>query len=235
MNSTKIEWTDLSWNPITGCLHPCPYCYARAIYRRRGWDFAPAFRPERLEQPIRKRKGKRIFVCSVADLFGEWVPREWIDSVLAVVRECPQHTFQFLTKNPERLGTVDWPGNCWVGATATDAESMLRAVVALVDVDAPVRFVSAEPLLADPETAAADLADLDWMIIGAQSGPRSIQPEQDWVERLTSAAKGAGCAVFYKPNLSAETWPEPPREFPSVPTHRLASAPPPSLFQSPTS
>jgi protein gp37 len=200
----------MSWNPVTGCLHGCEYCYARRIYQRFGRSFKPAFHPERLDQPMRRRKPSRIFVCSVADLFGTWVPQEWIDQVLAVVRQCPRHTFQFLTKAPGRLSGQDWPGNAWVGCTATNQAMWDEAAESLRSVQASVRFISAEPML-EPIVAAANWMP-EWLIIGAQTGPGGKQPCRGWVGRLTVQAHAFGSAVFYKPNLIG--WKSPPREFP---------------------
>ena len=210
MNKAKIEWTDRSWNPVTGCRHGCRFCYARRWAQRLGYGFAPKFWPERLAQPARTRKPKRISVSSMGELFGEWVPRQWVEKVLTVVRECGHHTFQFLTKNPERLSEFNpWPGNAWVGASAADQKMADKAIARLADVDASVRFVSCEPLLDSIGLTCGDF--LDWIIIGACTGPMASEPKASWVNDLTTDARSIGAAVFYKPNL---TWPNPPREFP---------------------
>lgn len=137
MNRTNIEWCDYTWNPVTGCLHGCSYCYARRMAKRFGKSeglpsrppcdcqiglryiaqpgevfpagFIPTFYPGRLEEPKKVKKPSRIFTVSMGDLFGEWVSPEWIDAVLQVVRECPQHTFIFLSKNPARYEIYEWP------------------------------------------------------------------------------------------------------------------------------
>lgn len=209
MNNTKIEWTDMSWNPVTGCKHGCDYCYARRIYQRFGRSFEPAFHPDRLDQPLRKKKPCMVFVCSVADLFGSWVPKRWIDAVIRVVRKCPQHTFQFLTKDGRRLASVDWPDNAWVGMSATNQRQWDNAVKHLKALDAQVRFISAEPMIGEIRSNGWMP---DWLIIGAQTGPGGKQPKTSWVGNLTSAARRRRCAVFYKPNL---VWDNPPREFPA--------------------
>lgn len=197
----KISWTDYTWSPVTGCLRGCDYCCARRTYERFGVSFEPTLHEKRLNEVFRLQEPARIFVCSVADLFGPWVPSRWIEAVLGTVRNAPQHTFQFLTKYPERYSEFPWPANAWVGATATDQTSMERAVAALVHVDAPVRFVSAEPLL---EPIEADLSDLDWLIIGAMTGPGATPPEREWVTGLLDAADRAGVPVWLKENLH---WP----------------------------
>ena len=194
-----INWTDATWNPVTGCNHVCSYCYARAMAHRLGRSFAPEFHPERLSEPLSRKSPTKIFVGSNADLFGDWVPAEWVRSVLAIVRRCPQHTFQFLTKAPENLVKYNpWPANCWVGASATDQAAMSRALFALQFVKAPVRFISCEPLLGP---IAADLMPLDWLIIGAQTGSRPQQPRPEWVADLVSAGRVACASIWYKDNL----------------------------------
>jgi protein gp37 len=206
-----ITWTNATWNPVAGCLHPCGYCYARALYQRRKWSFTPAFHPERLTQPSSTRKPSKVFVCSVADLFGAWVPDEWIEAVLAVVRDTPWHTFQFLTKNPSRLRTRNpWPVNAWVGATVDVRARLDPALRALRETDAPVRFVSFEPLLEAMDSA--DLAGIQWIILGAQTGAGGRQPEHGWVAHLLDAADHAGTAVLMKGNLR---WAPRREDFPS--------------------
>lgn len=212
MNKTSIEWTDMSWNPITGCLHECDYCYARSMARRFQWTpgartFKPEFHPKRLVQPSRKRKPQKIFVCSMADLLGEWVPREWISDIIQVMRDCPEHTFQILTKNPERIKAFDWPENVWVGGSAVDQVMYDRAMDVLADLD-HVTYVSVEPMLGPVRMNGFSP---DWVIIGAQSGPGGKQPETKWVEDLSRDTRTKGAALFYKPNL---IWDNPPREFP---------------------
>ena len=212
MNKTGIEWTDYTWNPVTGCKHDCRFCYARAMYRRFGESFEPRFRPERLDGPSSIKKPSKIFVCSVADLFGEWVPDDWIRSVLSVATANLQHTFQFLTKNPARLPNLNpWPGNCWVGATTTDQDQWDAAVKYLPKVDASVRFISAEPLLADIEPS--DWCP-EWLIIGPCTGRYASQPSPQWVKRLELFADAHNCAVFHKPSLTSV--PPARREYPTV-------------------
>ena len=202
LGENGINWTDATWNPVTGCLHDCPYCYARAFAHRLHRSFEPAYHPERLSEPLARKVPTKIFVGSNADLFGDWVPAKWVRDVLDIVRRCPQHTFQFLTKAPHNLVKYNpWPDNCWVGATATDQAMMDNAVFCLSLVRAPVRFVSAEPLLGP---IRADLSPLDWVIIGAKTGKRPQQPRPQWVADLVSDARTGGAAVWYKDNLTAD-------------------------------
>lgn len=212
MNKTDIEWTDFTWNPVTGCLHGCPYCYARGTARRfytPEIGFSPHFWPERIGEPGRRRKPAKIFVTSMGDLFGDWVPGDWWRAVFDAVSQSPHHTFQFLTKNPRRLKELNpWPDNCWAGVTATDQGMFDVAVHHLKEVDVGTKFVSAEPLLG-PIRMEED-PGLDWLIIGAQTGRRPMQPLNTWVDDLVADAQCWGIKIFCKGNLegcSIREWP----------------------------
>lgn len=196
-----INWTDATWNPITGCLHGCKYCYAREFADRFGRSFEPQFHPELLGDPIKRKTPTKIFVGSNADVFGKWVEREWIDAILETVRKCPQHTFQFLTKNPARLQEFNpWPANCWVGGTVDERSRLKPTLDALYRAKAQVRFISFEPLNADmgiPFMAGS----VEWIIIGAQTGRHAHQPKAEWISDLIKAAKSAMVSVWFKDNL----------------------------------
>ena len=166
MNRSKIEWCDYTWNPVTGCLHNCSYCYAKRIATRfaGGKAFPNGFEPtcwlsKRINEPMHVIKPSKIFVCSMGDLFGDWpwkVP--WngryvlgtgvIKMVLKVAEKCPQHTFIFLTKNPRGMQGFEFPGNCWCGVSVEDKSKLYR-VDELLEVNAKVKFVSLEPLLGE--------------------------------------------------------------------------------------
>jgi protein gp37 len=203
-----INWTDATWNPITGCRHGCPYCYARGFAERFGRSFEPEFHPARLSEPMRVKRPLKVFCGSNADNFGDWVPREWMDQVFSVVRQCPQHTFQFLTKAPHNLAQYDWPENTWAGATANNQAMMDWALMCLAECNAPVKYVSAEPLLG-PITG--DLSVLDWLIIGAQTGRDAQQPKREWVMDLIAAARESNVRIWFKENLD---WPYRINEWP---------------------
>lgn len=218
MNPTKIEWATHTWNPVTGCRHGCPYCYARRIARRFGKTaaaraFEPEFHPERLGQPLKRHKPARIFVCSQADLFGRWVPADWIRAVVDVARQAPQHTFVFLTKAPMRLLLPDFPDNCWVGVSTPTQQALNRAAWLLPEVKASVRFVSAEPLL-EPLSLRAAAFRLHWLIIGAETGPGAPPPPRRLAADLAHQADEQGVPVFLKDNIEP-VFPEPCREYPA--------------------
>jgi len=228
MNRSKIEWCDYTWNPVTGCWGPqgtaekanwCSYCYALRVaqrfspFEKTGYvqlknqginndPFQPLFWPDRLDQPAKVKKPSKVFVCSMADLFGDWVPSEWILDVLAVVRACPQHTFQFLTKNPKRLSLWNgtWPSNCWVGTTVTNQADADERVPWLNRADASIKFISHEPLLG-PITNGLIFYPVHWAIIGAQTGPGAVKPKLEWVRTLWEQYRQAGVPIFLKNNL----------------------------------
>jgi protein gp37 len=209
----NIEWAQWTWNPVTGCKHGCPYCYARDIDARfnPGNNFAPTFHNDRLSAPQHMRVPaeaaaniglRNVFVCSMADLFGDWVPANWIDQVLDEVHNAPDWNFLFLTKNPKRLPDWSWPQNAWVGTTVDVQARVQAAMDAFREVDAPVRFMSCEPMT--ERLVFDDLSMFDWVILGGMSdnsGGPTTQPEWAWVEELTGQAEASGAAVYWKPNL----------------------------------
>lgn len=212
MNRTKIEWTDFTWNPVTGCKHGCPYCYGREIAKRFKNHFPngykPTFHPDRLDEPSRIKKPSKIFTVSMGDLFGDWVPNEWIEAVIDVARKNPKHVFQFLTKNPRRYADFEFPPNCWIGTTVESQNNLDRLEILRRSDNENIKFVSFEPLLGPVDS---DLDGIDWIIIGAQTGRKHIIPDHEWVESLISEARRSRCAIFLKDNLG---WNEKVQEFP---------------------
>ncbi len=272
---TKIDWCDSSWNPVTGCLHGCEYCYARRIANRFGgsirldlppdtsWranrddseelkkllmgDFAchsngglhildepalnvpvypappseiekrsapypyyfdPTFHRYKLDQPQKWSEPRTIFVCSMADLFGKWVPDEWIEAVINACLAAPQHRYLFLTKNPVRYMHLISNGiipenqpNFWFGSTATIPE------MEFFWCDEVNTFVSIEPILAPFEDLTDEGVDpaskTNWIIVGAETGNRKnkVVPQKSWIDEIVSAAKKAGTPVFMKESL----------------------------------
>lgn len=242
----NVDWARWTWNPVTGCLHGCPYCYARDIANRFGkalgnevldyrlannidyqrfprGPFEPRFWPDRLGAPYNTKiprsqdiRDRSVFVCSMGDLFGEWVPQEWIDQVMDVVLKASGWNFIFLTKNPERLLTVEWPRNAWVGATADTQERAERALrvfqeMALVTKRPKWTFLSCEPLLEGIDFQAMGLKGyplfllIDWIIVGGQSRTSrapAFQPEWEWVEKILVDGHRENLPVYFKPNLT---------------------------------
>lgn len=205
----NIGWAAYSWNPVTGCKNDCPYCYAKSISDRYGWTFEPTIHEDRIG-PIstnqKENKNNRVFTCSMGELFGPWVPDEWIQKVFDLVKANPDWLFLFLTKNPERLPGLEWPDNARIGATV-DRQSRVQGVTnafqSLHDAGIPnKRFISCEPLL-EPITFPQELWKvLDWLIIGAKSeGHVKVQPDTEWVDSLFVNARTYGIPVWFKDNL----------------------------------
>ena len=220
---SAIEWTEATWNPITGCDQVsagCDNCYALTLAKRlkamgaeqyqhdgdprtSGPGFGVTIHPDALEIPRRWRQPRVVFVNSMSDLFHAKVPVDFIRAVFDVMRETPQHTYQVLTKRSlrmRRLGaTLEWPDNVWMGVSVEHA-AQLRRVEHLRDTPAQVRFLSAEPLLGPLFTGVAslDLARIDWVITGGESGPRARPCDSKWVRDIRDACGEAGVAFFHK-------------------------------------
>jgi len=229
-----ISWAAWSWNPVTGCLHGCEYCYARAIATDERYKaaypagFTPLFHPERLEAPANTvipaayrddthhgcDKGdclicayRRVFVCSMADLYGRWVPDEWIQQVHAAMCANPQWQYITLTKFPTRYIGLQMPPGAWVGTTVDEQKRVRIAENAFRQIDGvAVKWLSLEPLREPLEFT--DLSMFDWVVIGAQTETRqpdgvvpAFAPPFEWVARIVAQAKEAGCKVHLKPNL----------------------------------
>ncbi len=207
---SAIEWTEASWNPATGCdkVSPgCAHCYAETFAERfrgvRAHPYEQGFDlklwPERLELPLRWRRPRRIFVNSMSDLLHESIPDEFISEVFDVMGRAHWHTFQVLTKRHERLvalaGALDWPENVWMGVSIENRRFVHRADH-LRQVDAAVRFISAEPLLGPHE--GLNLTGIDWLITGGESGPRHRPVRADWVRELRDRCAEEEVAFFFK-------------------------------------
>jgi len=235
MNKTKIEWCTMTWNPVTGCLHDCPYCYARNFANRFGdhwqnnnkrmgignddklhikyatddvklgsypWDFEPTLHPERLKEPQCTKKPQNVFVGSMADLFGRWVPDEWIKEVFKACDLASRHRYLFLTKNPARYVELMYqlPKRFWYGTSITKPNqdfwhSYERNC-----------FLSIEPIQSSFE-GLNFASKVDWVIIGAETGNQKgkIIPERKWIEDIVSECRRAETSVFLKNSL-AEIW-----------------------------
>lgn len=199
MEKTKIDWADYSWNPVIGCLHGCEYCYAAKWAKRSGQSFKP-HRSKQWGKPFKILAPSTIFVCSLADLFGDWVHDDWIEDVISICRSCPEHNFMFLTKNPKRYREFTFPENCWLGATVT-GESLgfnwpddLVGDPTLHMWDLPnKKFLSIEPLLGGFYGHLWEYFDL--VIVGAMTGGNAIKPKKEWIDSIKHRN------IFYKENI----------------------------------
>jgi len=249
MNKSKMENCDFSWNPVTGCLYDCSYCYARKLTKRFSGDarinkgsaqlqkdenglyileapfknqtgkvipdpvgFEPIMRRYRLVMPEQKKKPAKIFVVSMGDLFGDWVPDSWIEEVFMACGAAPWHTYMFLTKNSRRYvelaekGIIRTGDNFWYGSTATTPETEFFWH------DQLNTFVSIEPILAPfPDAAHPDngIQKVKWVIIGAETGNRKgkVVPERDWIREIVKACWATKTPVFMQGSLK-DIWGE---------------------------
>ena len=241
MNRSRIEWCDHTWNPITGCMHGCPYCYARKMVTRFSgnikrnimetkkfrmkddlyildeqfseesdnyvlypFGFAPTYHRYRFDYLDKLKMGNNVFVGAMADVFGEWIPEEWILEILELCKERPKHNYLFLTKNPSRYmelaaeGKLPMEKNFWYGSTITGPEDNFWWS------EHHNTFVSIEPLLHPFEVVGSDaVKKVDWVIIGAETGHRKgkVVPEPEWIETIVEDSRTAGIPVFMKDSL----------------------------------
>lgn len=223
MAETTIEWTDATWNPVAGCAivtAGCTNCYAmrlaarleamgvekyhgltRKSGNRRVWTGRLFLDEQALQVPLGWKKPRRIFVNSMSDLFHEDVPTDFIERVWQVMKATPHHTYQILTKRPERMAPVLQSGsfpvlpNVWLGTSVEDGRVLSR-LDDLRRVPAAIRFVSFEPLIGS--VADADLTGIGWAIVGGESGPRARIMKTDWVDEIEYACRRDGAAFFFK-------------------------------------
>ena len=213
-SSTQIEWTDATWNPVTGCTkitRGCDLCYAERFSERfrgvPGHPFESGFdlqlRPERLEQPLAWRQPRRIFVNSMSDLFHKEIPKSFIDSIFRTMETADWHTFQVLTKRSSlmtryllnRYGSGKAPPHIWLGVSIEDAQNAIRLKHLRV-ARATTKFVSFEPLLG--AVGKLDLEGIDWAIVGGESGPRARRMEEEWAVEIRDQCRTAKVAFFFK-------------------------------------
>ena len=206
---SAIEWTDATWNPVTGCtkVSPgCAHCYAETFAERfrgvPGHPYEQGFDlklwPARLELPLQWKRPRMIFVNSMSDLFHADVPDEYVREVFDVMRRADWHTFQVLTKRPERTvelsSTLPWPDNVWMG-TSVENQRFTTRITELRKSAARVKFLSCEPLLGP---LRLDLADIDWVIVGGESGHRARPMRLDWATTVRDQCADAGVPFFFK-------------------------------------
>ena len=250
---TKIDWCDASWNPVTGCLHDCQYCYAKRIAARFSteqkykrpyepvlpvptrrvrtkpepypYGFKPTFHRYRLDEPRHWKKPRSIFVCSMADLFGEWVPNEWIQEIFEACDKASQHRYMFLTKNPGRYAELRnllpkhrRPPNVaemWFGQSFTGAAHNYTPLLLPLWRN---RFTSIEPLLRNLSRAEAIeiAATNEWVVVGAETGNRKekVVPETVWLDNIATACAELGTPIFMKESLRELMGPDFRQEFP---------------------
>jgi protein gp37 len=210
MKTTKIEWTDKTWNPVTGCSKisaGCQNCYAEKMAKRLeliGQDkykngFKLALHKNVLREPLSWREPRTIFVCSMSDLFHKNVPFAFVDQVLETIRASPRHNYQLLTKRAERMAEYFAdrlvPPNAWLGVTV-ESQAVKGRIDALRDIDASARFISCEPLLED--LGALNLEGVGWVIVGGESGYDARAMKKEWVYAVKEQADAAGAAFFFK-------------------------------------
>jgi|GEM_PF-902990 len=219
----SVEWAWWTWNPVTGCNHGCPYCYARVIAtsgRTAGAfpnGFAPTLCPSRLSAPRFTKipkdaetdsRWRNVFVCSMADLFGRWVPADWVNAVIREARDAPAWNFLCLTKFPKRMAEFDMPENMWMG-TSVDLQARVAAAEAgFARVNSKVRWLSVEPMLEPLRFKRLDL--FNWIVIGGASAQPATasspatpewRPPFAWIVDLVQQARDAGVKVYFKTNL----------------------------------
>jgi protein gp37 len=207
---SRIEWTDATWNPVTGCtkISPgCKNCYADRMARRLQAMGQPRYRngfsvtlqPDVLEEPLRWSKPKLVFVNSMSDLFHEAVPLPYIRRVFEVMERADWHIFQVLTKRNERLaaiaGQLRWPENVWMGVSVENQDYVAR-IGSLQKVPASVRFLSVEPLLGP--ISFLPLKGIHWVIVGGESGPRARPMQPQWVRAIRDRCRTKGVPFFFK-------------------------------------
>lgn len=208
---SKIEWTEMTWNPTVGCtkLSPgCKHCYAETMALRLQAMGTPGYEdafklkllPERLREPLRRRQPTVYFVNSMSDLFHEEVPFDYIDQVFDVIQQAEQHTFQVLTKRAERMAeffkTRKVPDNAWLGVSVEDRKYGVPRIGHLRKIKAKVRFLSAEPLLED--LGKLNLRGIHWVIVGGESGAKSRPMELAWADKIRLQCEDADTAFFFK-------------------------------------
>lgn len=208
---SKIEWTEQTWNPTVGCtkISPgCKNCYAETMAKRlqamgmHGYEngFRLTLMPERLAEPLERRKPTIYFVNSMSDLFHEKVPFAYIRQVFDVMSRAPQHTFQVLTKRAERMAEfcrgIEVPPNIWLGVSVENRQHGIPRIAVLREVDAFIRFLSVEPLLEN--LGKIDLRGIQWVIVGGESGARARPMRPEWVDGIKRQCDQAGVAFFFK-------------------------------------
>lgn len=210
MSATSIEWTDQTWNPVTGCSKHsagCQHCYAEAMalrlqsmgIKKYANGFIVTLHHETLKEPLKWIKPRNIFVCSMSDLFHSDVPFQFVDEILEVIKRTPQHRYQLLTKRPERMklyfSTRTVPDNVWLGTTVENSTYIDRINI-LKSIESKVHFLSCEPLLGS--LGKIDLSGIEWVIVGGESGSHGRIMRPEWVEEIRQQALQYKVPFFFK-------------------------------------
>ena len=235
---SSIEWTDATWNPVTGCtkISPgCKNCYADRMAKRLQSMGQPRYRdgfkltlqPDVVEQPLTWKKPRLVFVNSMSDLFHDEVPLSYLEEVFQVMAEARWHVFQVLTKRSERLAEIAnrlvWPSNVWMGVSI-ESEDYTYRIDHLSGIPAAVKFLSVEPLLGPIKSLS--LRNIDWVIVGGESGPHARMIDPNWVRSIRNDCVTEGVPFFFKQwggtrksttgrVLDGRTWDELPQPIPS--------------------
>jgi len=207
---SKIEWTERTWNPVTGCTKyssGCVHCYAETMANRLkamgvskyANGFMPTMHEETIDEPLKWKKSHTIFVCSMADLFHESIPFEFIDRVMDTIVKTPRHRYQILTKRANRMAEYfssrDIPRNAWLGVTVEDRKAKDRIDI-LRNLRASIRFLSCEPLLED--LGVLKLTNIDWIIVGGESGVNARPVLPEWIQSIREQAEENNIPFFFK-------------------------------------
>lgn len=211
MSASKIEWTDSTWNPVTGCTKAsagCLHCYAETMTRRLtamgvakyAQGFKVAVHEDSLDEPLKWRKPRNIFVCSMSDLFHKDVPFDFVDKVMAVIAKTPQHRYQILTKRAERMQEYfqnrPVPKNVWLGVTVDVAQWKSRIDSLRAIQGASIKFLSCEPLLED--LGVLNLDGIDWIIVGGESGNQARPMKKEWALSIKEQCDAFEKSFFFK-------------------------------------
>ncbi len=210
MKTTKIEWTERTWNPITGCnkvSEGCLHCYAESMTRRlfamgnkkyRN-NFIPTEHLEDLKEPYKWKKPSTVFVCSMSDIFNEKISFEFVDKIFTVIQNTPQHTYQILTKRAKRMAEYfkdkEIPYNVWIGITVENRKAISR-INSIRSLKAKVKFLSCEPLLED--LGKMNLNGINWIIVGGESGSQARPMKEEWVLNIKAQAHVNNIPFFFK-------------------------------------
>ena len=208
---SKIEWTESTWNPVTGCTKisaGCKHCYAEVLSRRlnamgvQGYEsgFAVSIHPDRLNIPLKRKKPTLWFVNSMSDLFHSKVRFEFVDQVMGVIKETPQHTYQILTKRPGRMRQYfenrAVPVNAWLGTSVENKKHGMPRIDELRKIKSGVRFLSVEPLLED--IGKIKLSGIHWVIVGGESGKGARPMQPAWVDNVKKQCSASKVRFFFK-------------------------------------